>query len=127
MSKDNCGSRIGLFTFITGAAVGASIAILLAPRTGRETRQRLAEYGSEFIDKSNEYRNDQSNQTDAFVDKGKSMIDKGRSLIDQGNAMVSQGKDFLDDKKKALNEAIEAGKEAMQEEKEALAASFNDE
>jgi gas vesicle protein len=31
--------------FLLGAALGAGVALLLAPASGRETRQKLAEYG----------------------------------------------------------------------------------
>jgi gas vesicle protein len=36
--------------FVVGALVGAGIALLLAPRTGKETRQRLADAGGRLGD-----------------------------------------------------------------------------
>jgi gas vesicle protein len=43
MTTDSHGSGFGsvLGTFVLGAAVGAAIALLTAPRSGRETRARL--------------------------------------------------------------------------------------
>ena len=38
-------------SFIQGIAVGAALALLLAPRTGRETRDMLSERGFEIRDK----------------------------------------------------------------------------
>jgi gas vesicle protein len=38
--------------FATGAAIGAIAAILLAPRTGRETRELLSEKAHELKDKT---------------------------------------------------------------------------
>ena len=45
MSCVNHGNRFGSFlgTFVVGAAAGATIAVLTAPRSGRETRARLKE------------------------------------------------------------------------------------
>ena len=37
---------------VVGAAVGAGVALLLAPRSGRETREWLASRGREFKDRT---------------------------------------------------------------------------
>ena len=41
-----------LITLLVGAAAGAAIALLTAPRSGRETRQALQEWGREMRDKA---------------------------------------------------------------------------
>ena len=43
MTSEGNGYGIGSFlgTFVLGAAVGAAVALLTAPRSGRETRERL--------------------------------------------------------------------------------------
>ena len=43
MSEDSRGSGAGTvaLAFLVGAAVGAGVALLLAPRSGRETREKL--------------------------------------------------------------------------------------
>jgi hypothetical protein len=40
----------GAVLFVLGAVVGAGVALLLAPRTGRETRRRLSEAGGRLSD-----------------------------------------------------------------------------
>ena len=40
--------------FFLGSIAGAAAALLLAPRTGRETRELLAERGSELLKKAQE-------------------------------------------------------------------------
>ncbi len=45
----------GLFTFIAGAAIGAFFGILLAPRAGRESRDKLTEWLKERREKGAEW------------------------------------------------------------------------
>lgn len=100
MSKDGCCS--GSFsTFLTGALLGAAAALLLTTKTGKETREILAEYGANFKD----------NLPEELKEKTDEALDRGR--------------EYLDEKKKALNEAIDTGKVAMADEKEKLATTLN--
>jgi len=47
MAKDDGGAGNMLLAFILGAVGGAALALLYAPATGRETRERLAERAEE--------------------------------------------------------------------------------
>ncbi|MBU0479504.1 MAG: YtxH domain-containing protein [Proteobacteria bacterium] len=119
MARDDCGSG-SLTTFLTGALFGAAAALLLAPRTGKETRELLVDYGNTIRE------NIPEELKAAAISRGREMIEQGKKLIDHGNDILSDSQEYLDEKKHALNSAIEAGKEAMQKEKEALAATLAD-
>jgi gas vesicle protein len=58
MSEDNGGSQVGFF--LAGLGIGAVVALLLAPRSGKETREFIvqkAEEGRDFVvSKSEEIR-----------------------------------------------------------------------
>jgi len=123
---DSCSSGIAVISFFTGAIAGATAALLLAPRSGRETRERLAEYSEEFREKVGYLPEDIKERGAEMADRGRKMIDRGREMIEHGTSLIDEGKQFLDDKKQALNAAIEAGREAMQREREALSASMGD-
>ncbi|MFZ5776088.1 MAG: YtxH domain-containing protein [Thermodesulfobacteriota bacterium] len=122
MSRDNdCNSGAVMLSFLAGTVVGAAVALLTAPRTGRETRELLADYGAELKHRVDTLPEDLDTYKESALDRGKEMIERGRELISRGSELATQGKDFLDEKKRALTEAIEAGKKAMEEEREALA------
>lgn len=77
------GSSIAM-GFVLGAVVGAGIALLLAPASGRETRGRLADagrrWGGTALDKLDQARN---TVTDLKQD-AKSALEAGREAFEHG-------------------------------------------
>jgi len=71
-----------LVWFIAGAAVGASLALLYAPQTGRDTRRLIAR-------KTREGR-------DAVVDAGRDLADKGRDLLDKGRRVADDAAELFE-------------------------------
>lgn len=104
MSEDNNNISTGtvLLSFFAGAAVGAGVALLLAPKTGEELRGKIKELADDAVDKIKDYASEAQ-------DKIKSSIE--------------DGKEMLLEKKSIIASAIEAGKEAMEREKEKLKES----
>ncbi|MDA8164163.1 MAG: YtxH domain-containing protein [Desulfobacteraceae bacterium] len=116
--EESCSSGVAVLSFLTGTAIGAAVALLLAPRSGRETRAMIKEYGTELTDRAVE---EVRGRSEDAVDRGRRMIERGKNLIGRGTELVNQGREFVDEKKKILSAAIDAGREAMQREKENLA------
>ena len=101
MSEGGRYSASGMFlSFLLGGIVGASLALLLAPQSGRETRRRIKEFAEDIKDKTKEYAEDVKERVTSTVEKGK---------------------EFLEEKKSAISTAVEAGREAYEKEKERLA------
>lgn len=88
-----------LFSFLLGGIVGAGMALLLAPQSGKETRRRIKEFSDEVKDKATGYVDDAKEAITSYVD---------------------QGKEFYGEKKSLVTSALEAGKEAYEREKERL-------
>jgi gas vesicle protein len=84
-------------SFMAGAAVGAGLALLVAPKTGKELREKI------------------SDLTDDAVAKIKDYASEAQSKI---TATLEDGKELIKEKKSIISSAIEAGKEAMDREKE---------
>ena len=93
--------------FLAGAGIGAVLALLFAPKSGKETRDilaRTATDGREFISQK--------------VSEGRQFVgDTGRKVTDDFSSFVDRSKDALNRQKEQISAAFEAGKAAYREEK----------
>ncbi|BET57469.1 YtxH domain-containing protein [Geobacter sp. 60473] len=98
MSEER-GTSVGtvFLSFLAGAAVGAGLGLLLAPKTGREMRENILD------------------MTDEALDKIKGLTKEAQSKIKD---TYEETKDLITEKKTIITSAIEAGKEAMDRERE---------
>lgn len=85
-----------LLAFVIGGVVGAGIALLMAPQSGRETRQKIKELAEEAKEKASDYIG---------------------HVKEKATSAVEHGKEFVEEKKSLIATAIEAGKEAYEKEK----------
>ncbi|HVQ77262.1 MAG TPA: YtxH domain-containing protein [Candidatus Binatia bacterium] len=81
--------------FFLGGLAGAAAALLLTPKTGRETRDLLAEQGAELLKKAQE-------ATGTAQDRTGDVLEKGR--------------DYVQEQADRLRSAFDAGRSAMREE-----------
>lgn len=86
-----------LVSFLAGAALGAGLALLYAPKDGRQIRRQIADLADDAVDKIKEY--------------AKEAQEKIKETIDEGKEMVAE-------KKSILASALDAGREAIKREKE---------
>ena len=94
MSEENDGSKLGFF--LAGLGIGAVMALLFAPRSGKETRDMIvhkAEEGRDFV------------------------VTKTEEIRQQAEYAVEKGRDMVSKQKELLSAALEAGKQAYQDEK----------
>jgi gas vesicle protein len=98
---DDRGSSLGAvgLAFLTGGLVGAAVALLLAPQSGRESREQLRGYARRAEDQVHE------------------LADKATQALDQA---VDKGREFIKDTEAIVTEAVEAGRTAMEWERERL-------
>jgi gas vesicle protein len=91
--RNDAAGYLGWFFF--GGMIGAAVALLMTPKTGRETRDMLAEHGNEVAKRA------QAIATDAQGRAGE-WFDKSRELFEEQT--------------QRLMTAFEAGKDAMRDE-----------
>jgi gas vesicle protein len=121
MSEDTNKGQ-GVAWFLAGLGVGALIGVLYAPKSGRETREDLAQgarEGSEYLRARGRQAAEQVGQ---IVDKSKEQVNqyvgRGREVVDRGRAQwedfVERGKNLVQDQTTRVGAAVDAGREAYQ-------------
>ncbi len=98
--EEGYGAGSLFLSFVLGGLMGAGVALLLAPKSGEETRRRIRELAGDMRDKAEDY-----------VEETKSKV----------MSTFEKGKGFIDEKKSIITTAVEAGREAYEKEKERLA------
>jgi gas vesicle protein len=79
MEQKEYGAGSVLVSFLLGSLVGAGIALLIAPQSGKETREKIREYAETVKEKASE-----------SVQKVKSVLDEKKSVL---SAAVEAGKE----------------------------------
>ena len=93
--------------FMIGGFVGAAIGLLLAPKSGEETRAFL---GSKYREGTSLLGEKARQGRDAIAEKSREVSGKVSQTLDKGREMINR-------QKGQVNAAIEAGKQAYTEEK----------
>jgi gas vesicle protein len=68
--------------FLAGAAIGAGVALLYAPKSGRDTRRLIGR-------KARDSR-------DAVADMGRDLLDKGRDLYEKGRQVADDAAELFE-------------------------------
>jgi gas vesicle protein len=140
MAEDSKIHHLGWF--LAGLGVGAVVGILYAPKSGRETRESLANSareGTEYVKKTTQQAAEQvsvlvdksKEHVSNLVDKGKEhvsnlvdmgkdqvseYVDRSREVVDRGRAQweefVERGKSLVTDQSTRVGAAVEAGRNA---------------
>jgi len=86
-----CSIGTGVGCFLVGVSLGTVVALLLAPKTGQQTRKLIAKKAEEGRD---------------YV------ASKGRELREQAEELMDKGKELVSKQKERLAEVLESGTEA---------------
>jgi gas vesicle protein len=86
MATEDAG--ISLAWFLVGAAVGATVALLYAPQSGKDTRRLISK-------KTEQGR-------EAIADSGKEVLDRGRELYERGREFADEAAELFERGKKAV-------------------------
>src|SRR3972149_4841188 len=92
-------------SFLLGGALGACVGLILAPDTGRKTRERLRDLAAEARERA------------PGVAGGGGGGEAGRDRVEEA---IDQGRSLLDEKRSVLNSAYQAGRDAFQRERDRI-------
>jgi gas vesicle protein len=95
-----------ILSFLLGALSGAALAMLFAPRSGRETREMLGEKLRETSERGRRL--------------GEQAMDKGREVLDDASGALERQREALEKRRERLAAAVEAGRQAYRDEKEKM-------
>jgi len=105
MSENSGGDKF--VYFLAGTGIGAVLALLFAPKSGRETRDliaRTANDGRDFVTTK--------------VNEGRQRVEeRSRKIGDDFTSFLDKSKEAVQRQKEQLSAAFEAGKTAYREEK----------
>jgi gas vesicle protein len=106
-NDDRSGGTAGIvLSFMVGALSGAALAVLFAPRSGRETRELLGEKLRETTERGKR--------------AGESALQRGREAAEDAARYLDRQRDALEKRRDRLAAAVEAGRQAYRDEKEKM-------
>lgn len=125
-----------LLGFLTGGVVGAAIALLYAPKSGKELRNDIRLKKDEFIDDTSEYYQIAKTKATDLINEGKRKSEelisdakkKAGNLIGDANTILNDAKqkatsalgstkDKITSESDRVKDALKAGVDAYNEEK----------
>jgi gas vesicle protein len=120
MAEEKESKSYGLAWFLAGLGVGALVGILYAPKSGRETREDIANSAREGSEYLRTRTKQAAEEVSEFVDRSKQQVaeyvEKGREAVDRGRAQweefVERGKNVVSEQTNRIAAAADAGREA---------------
>jgi len=85
-SMDSGASRLAWF--LTGAVIGATVAILYAPQSGKNTRKYITEKTQEGRDAVVETSKDVAEASKEMFERGRKLVEDAAELFERGRKLV---------------------------------------
>lgn len=82
-TQDEGASRLAWF--LTGALIGVTVALLYAPKTGKETREYLSEKSKETFGEGPQN----------LIEAGREMFERGRQLVEDAADLFERGRKLV--------------------------------
>ncbi|MGQ9799174.1 MAG: YtxH domain-containing protein, partial [Ignavibacterium sp.] len=102
MAQDNNNLGKGfLIGFLAGGAIGAAIALLFAPKSGKELRADIRQKSEEYLDDTERYIYEAREKARELINEGKKMSEK---II---NDAKQKSQEIIKDAEKVILEAKE--------------------
>lgn len=117
--QDSTSSAVDRLTYLLiGAGIGATVALLFAPKSGRELRGDIADASHRGLDYTKEgARRVGERATDVYGQATQKATEVYGQTAQRAQDLVAAGRETIAAKREQLQHAIDAGKEAYVEEK----------
>lgn len=114
MAQDNDGNSLAWF--LAGAAIGAAVALLYAPRPGRETREAIRRRALEERERLSRSGREAMERGRELYERGKGLADEASQRFEKGKEaaadLYQRGKDWADEARHSLRGEKRASSEA---------------
>lgn len=114
MSDVNNTYKVGALMLIAGGIIGAGVALLYAPQSGKETRKDIKRYARKARRKTEEIVDDFSDSVSRMVS---TIGEKTSDILDRGS-------DLAQDTKKEILKTLEEGQERLEKQRAKLTKFF---
>jgi gas vesicle protein len=74
--------------FVTGAAVGAAAALLLAPKSGAQTRKDIRRFSKKAVNQIDDFQNDVREQLTEGYDQVMEVFDNVKDYVEDGKTKL---------------------------------------
>jgi len=125
MSRENGMSKGLIVGFLAGGAIGAIIALLYAPKSGRELRQDIKTKADDYLEEADKYLAEAKDRAKNLINEGKKRSEK---LINEARV---KSEELLHDAEKIFNDArsktsgiVNEGKQVVGNETERIKTAF---
>lgn len=89
---EKCSGTGAMLSFLAGAAIGTGLALLYAPKTGKEVRGRITDFSNETVSKMKGY---------------------GSQAQEKMKGYYNAGRDMFREKKEQMSSSMESGEEPL--------------
>jgi gas vesicle protein len=118
--ENNLGKGL-LIGFLTGAAVGSIIALLFAPKSGKELREDIKNKSQDFIEDADKYISNAKDKASQLINEGKKKSEKlVADTKEKVETLLTEAERILNDAKDKAGNAVSTGKEKIEKEGERL-------
>lgn len=112
--------------FLAGGIVGAVVALLYAPKSGKELRGDIRKKSAELVDEAEEYLEAAKQKASELINEGKDKSNqliseaktKAQSLFKDAERIITDAKSKATEESTKLKTAVKAGVEAFKDERQ---------
>jgi len=121
MREENGIGKGLLIGFLTGAAVGSIVALLFAPKSGKELRQDIKNKSQELVDDAEQYLANAKDKASQLINEGKKKSEKlVADAKEKVDTLLGEAEKILSEAKDKAGNVAEAGKIKIEKESERL-------
>ena len=125
MSKEN-NSGLSIFLgILAGGAIGAVLALLFAPKTGRELRNDIKSRTDEYLDEAEKYIAEARDKAKVLINDGKKRSEKIiNDAKEKSEAILKDAEKIFSDAKVKASNTLDEGKSKLETESDNLKTAF---